>query len=364
MSQRYVLSLAVFFVCTIVTAQNRSSYDQNRPIGWGNVGATITGSNDENPVTVTSQEELLAAFDKKGRTAKKTIYLKGVIKVSGLLVIKDQENKAIYGLPGSALENTTHSSIRDKSGILELSRCKNIIIRNVTFKGAGAYDMDGKDNLVFHESQHIWLDHCDFQDGVDGNFDINSGSDFISVTWCRFRYLLPPWPGGSGGSDDHRYSNLIGSSDNQGLKDEGHLRITFANCWWDEGCKERMPRIRFGQVHILNCLYSSSNTHYCVGAGYRSNTFIEKCAFTSKGARKSPWSCYATSQGKTDYNITVKDCYGAHDEQQHSGNTPYFIPSDAYTYPAYDSCLVEQVVSDPKHGAGATLSNPQTFTWN
>ena len=80
--------------------------------------------------------------------------------------------------------------------------------------------------------------------------------------------------------------------------------------------------------------------------------------------KASPWSCYATSQGKTDYNITVKDCYGAHDEQQHSGNTPYFIPSNAYTYPAYDSCLVEQVVSDPKHGAGAILSNPQTFTWN
>lgn len=353
---RYLHILLMLVATLSVAAQERWSYDQNKPIGWGTVGDTITGSSDENPVIVTSQEELLAAFNKKGRTEKKTIYLKGVIKVSGLLVIKDQENKTIYGLPGSALENTTHSTVIDESGILQLSRCRNIIMRNVTFKGAGAYDMDGKDNLILYESKYIWLDHCDIQDGVDGNFDINNGSDFISVSWCRFRYLKAPWPGGSGGSDDHRYSNLIGSSDSQGLKDEGHLRVTFANCWWDEGCKERMPRIRFGQVHILNCLYSSSSTHYCVGAGYRSNTYVEKCAFTSKGAQKTPWQCYANSQGKTDYNITIKDCYGARDEQQHSGNIPYFIPSETYTYPAFDSCLVEQVISDPKHGAGATMT--------
>jgi pectate lyase len=60
---------------------------------------------------------------------------------------------------------------------------------------------------------YIWVDHCDFQDGVDGNFDANNGSDHLSITWCRFRYLIAPWAGGSGGSNDHRNTNLWGGSD-------------------------------------------------------------------------------------------------------------------------------------------------------
>ena len=174
--------------------------------------------------------------------------------------------------------------------------------------------------------------------------------------WCRFRYLIAPWAGGSGGASDHRYTNLWGSSDSQGSKDEGHLRTTFANCWWDEGCRERMPRIRFGMVHILNCLYSSSVANYCVGAGYRCNAYVEKCAFTSKNAKKTPWKVYATKSGYTDYNITVTDNLGAEDAQEKSGNIAYFIPKDYYAYDSYDASLVESVVSNETTGAGATLT--------
>lgn len=337
-------------------AQATSSYDQGKPFGWGSVDTPITGSNDENPVVVTTQAELEAALDKNSKTVKKTVYIKGVIKVNGQFSIKDQENKTIYGLPGSAFENTTHSSSKDQSGILQLTRCKNMILRNLTFKGAGAYDIDGKDNLILYQSSHLWIDHCDFQDGVDGNLDCSNGSDYITVTWCRFRYLIAPWAGGSGGASDHRYTNLWGSSDSQGSKDEGHLRTTFANCWWDEGCRERMPRIRFGMVHILNCLYSSSVASYCVGAGYRCNAYIEKCAFTSKNAKKTPWKVYATKSGYTDYNITVTDNLGAEDAQEKSGNIAYFIPKDYYAYDSYDASLVESVVSNETTGAGATLT--------
>ena len=336
-------------------AQDRSIYDQNRPIGWGAVDGGITGSEDENPVVVTTLEELEAALDKKSKTTKKTIYIKGVIRVDGQFSIKDQENKTIYGLPGAAFENTTHSAVKDESGILQLSRCKNFIIRNMTFRGAGAYDIDGKDNLILYGSEHIWIDHCDFQDGVDGNLDCSNGSDYICVSWCRFRYLIAPWAGGSGGSDDHRFTNLWGSSDSQGAKDEGHLRTTFANCWWDEGCRERMPRIRFAKMHILNCLYSSSVANYCIGVGYKCNAYVEKCAFTSEAARKKAWAKYATKSGYTDYNITLTGCIGASDVQSRSGSIEYFTPLSVYDYEGYDASLVESVVTNEKNGAGATL---------
>ena len=167
-----------------------SVYDLNKPFGWGNVETAITGSNDENPVIVTTQEELEAALDKNSKTTKKTIYIKGVITVSGQFSIKDQENKTIYGLPGSAFENTTHSTDKSQSGILQLTRCKNMILRNVTFRGAGAYDIDGNDNLTLYECSHLWIDHCDFQDGVDGNLDCNNGSDYITVAFIIVEYLI------------------------------------------------------------------------------------------------------------------------------------------------------------------------------
>lgn len=329
-----------------------SAYDKNMPIGWATVNGSITGSNDENPVIVETKAELITELS---GTSKKTIFVKGAIEFTGLTSINGAQNKTVYGLPESSLINPTHSTRANESGILQLKNCKNIILRNLTFKSAGAYDMDGNDNLEIQASTFIWIDHCDFQDGVDGNLDCNNGSDNICVSWCRFHYLIAPWSGGSGGSNDHRFTNLWGGSDKNESKDGGKLRTTFVNCWWDEGCKERMPRIRFGQVHLLNCLYSSSVANYCVGGGYRSNAYIEKCAFTSNKAKSTPWKNYATSGNYKDYNVTITNCLGAADKQDRSGDIDYFIPSDKYSYDSYEASLVESVVSNSDNGAGATL---------
>jgi len=333
-----------------VSAQGVSQYDLNQAIGWASVDELTTGSNDENPVVVTTTNELTNAL--KGND-KKTIYIKGELTFTGRKDVTCQ-NKTIYGLPGSALVNATHSTSKSESGILRFSNCKNIILRNVTFKSAGAYDMDGYDNLTLdNSSMHIWIDHCDFQDGVDGNLDCNNGSDYLSITWCRFRYLIAPWSGGSGGSNDHRYSNLWGGGDTN-AKDKDHLRTTFANCWWDEGCVERMPRVRYGQVHILNCLYSSTTVgNYCIGAGYRANLYVEECAFTSNAAIKKYWKNYATKSGYTDYNITVTNCLNVANVQKRSGSIDYFIPSNVYSYTPYSK---EEVQLEVSTYAGATLA--------
>lgn len=329
-----------------------SVYDKNAPFGWG---AGITGGNEENVVIVETYNDLINAIQPSAfNTTKKTIYVKGTIEFSGFKEFRGIKNKTIIGLPGAVLTNPTHTADKNKTGIFYMRECDNIIIRNLTFKSAGAYDIDGNDNISLIGCTNIWIDHCDFQDGVDGNLDCTNASDNICVTWCRFRYLIAPWSGGSGGSNDHRFTNLWGNGDGQ-TGDQGKLRTTFANCWWDEGCKERMPRIRFAQVHLLNCLYSSSIANYCVGGGYRSNAYIEKCAFTSNKTKNTPWKNYATSGSYTDYNVTITDCSGATNKQQRSGNIDYFIPSDKYTYDSYDASLVESVVSNAENGAGPTL---------
>lgn len=340
-----------------------SEYDKNAPIGFG---ASATGSEDENPVTVTTLDDLTAALS---GTDKKTIYVLGTITFTGRVQIGNVSNKTIYGLPGATFENPTHveeeydsntgkptETAKNASGILTLSGCSNIIIRNLTFKGAGAYDIDGYDNLTLSGCSNIWIDHCDFQDGVDGNLDCNNASDNICVSWCRFRYLIDPWSGGSGGSNDHRFSNLWSGGDNA-TADEGHLNTTFYACWWDEGCKQRMPRIRYGKVHILNCFYSSSAAEYCIGAGYRSNVYVEKSSFATYG---SPWQCYAIKSGYTDYNIQLVSNEGAGDDIQSSGSIAQFVPS--YNYTAMNASDVQDAVSSSTNGAGATLTYGQAAT--
>lgn len=345
----YYIIMAMLALPNMAQAQgDMSQYDQAKPLGWATVNGSVTGGNEENVVKVTTLSELKSALS---GTDKKTIYVEGTIDFTSSLSVNSVQNKTIYGLPGSVLQNTQDPVSTKKSGILTFNSCKNIILRNLTFKSAGAYDMDGNDNLTFTGSTYMWVDHCDFQDGVDGNFDCTNGSDNVCVSWCRFRYLIAPWAGGSGGSDDHRNCNLWGSSDSK-TSDKGKLKTTFICNWWDEGCHERMPRVRYGMVHVANCLYSSSETSYCIGAGYASNIYAEKNIFSSANAKKTPWKKYATKSKYTDFNITMKDNSGASDVQQKSGSNDFFIPTDYYTLTLQDPSVIEQ---DIRSYARATL---------
>ncbi len=355
-----LLCAAMLALGVVQTKAQMSEYDVNQPIGWGTINYSstgnydspesyeITGSNDANPVLVTTYDELRRELNRQA--TPRTIYIDGEITFTGQLSVNRASNVTIYGLPGSALVNATHTDDDNATGILRFTNCSNIIIRNVTFKGAGAYDIDGNDNLFLSNNSHnIWVDHCDFQDGVDGNFDCSNGADNISITWCRFRYLKEPWPGGSGGSDDHRFSNLWGGADDQ-EENIGHLNTTFYACWWDEGCRERMPRVRFGKVHLLNCLYSSDVANYCISAGYLSNLYVERNAFV--GDINRVWRTNVSSN-YPDYHITLTGNLGTDDHQEGAGSDDYFIPSDYYTL---EGMPVNQVETEVSKYAGAILN--------
>ena len=350
----YVIVTAFAFTLNVYAQPSTASYDQGMPVGWATVGGTVTGGMGGEEVTVTTFQEfddaMLRVNGKKDTQVRRIIYVKGEIAFSNLITYNGISNKTIIGLPGATFVN--YDQTKKNSGILKFTNnCQNIILRNITFKGPGAYDVDGNDNLLIQEGYYIWVDHCDFLDGVDGNFDINNGSDNIAVTWCRFRYLQDPRAGGSGGANDHRFSNLIGSSDSS-TKDPGHLNITFANCWWDAGCMERCPRVRFGKVHILNCLFTNEGFHYCFGTGIESNIYVEKCDISTTGTSvyKNP------GKSGTTYNITITDCLGVDDVRERVGTNDYFFPSNHYDYAAFDKTLVKEVVGDEQTGAGATLT--------
>ena len=179
--KKYLLTILALSAVTASMAQSidtskLSEYDQNAPIGFG---ANVTGGEGGEAVTVETFSQFKSQLN-SFNTTKKIIYVKGTITFDGQLEMRGVKNKTIIGLPGATFENlnedvATSSSDKNaaikKTGILLVRECDNIAIRNITFKSAGACDFNANDNLCAQGSTNIWVDHCDFQDGVDGNFE-------------------------------------------------------------------------------------------------------------------------------------------------------------------------------------------------
>ena len=308
---------------------------------WGYAGTNVTGGGNANPTYVTNESELSAALN----TKNSVIIITQDITVTNH-ISTDKSNLTIMALPGKKLISNQQN--KDKSGILYL-KGSNIILRNLTFEGPGAYDCDGWDLLCLDGAKKVWVDHCDFQDGCDGNFDIKSTSDNITVTWCRFRYLKAPKAGGSGGTDDHRFSNLIGSSSSDKPSD-GTYNITYAFCWWDEGCKQRMTRCRNCELHFLNCYWNSSVADYYVGPE-KAKCYFEGCTFA--GNANSPSKIWSVYGGSTNYCKFV-NCAG--NLPSNSGS----VSAPSYTYDHLSASDAKTYVTNTSCGAGATLTVTNT----
>ncbi len=303
---------------------------------WGYAGS-VTGGGSASPTLVKSESEFKTAL----KSSNKVIIITQDITISDQ-ISTDKSNLTIMALPGKKLVSTQQT--KSVSGILYL-KGSNIILRNLTFEGPGAYDCDGKDLLTLDGAKNIWVDHCDFQDGVDGNFDIKGLSDNISVTWCRFRYLKSPKAGGSGGADDHRFSNLVGSSSTDKPADRQY-NITYGFCWWDEGCKQRMTRCRNCLLHFLNCYWNSSVSDYYVGPE-NASCYFEGCTFAGKA--NTAKNIFKGFNNTTNYCVFV-NCSGKLPSNSGSVSAP------SYSYDGLSAADAKSFVTNANCGAGATLT--------
>jgi pectate lyase len=235
------------------------------PIGWASVSDLdtngTTGGAAGPTVTVSTTADFALQAKEPGPLV---ILVEGVVGEGTRVSIGS--NKTIIGLPGAEVH-----------GGLKISGASNVIVRNLTIVGNNCSDSPedcsgGADAVSISDSaHHIWFDHCDISDGSDGNLDVNDGADYVTVSWTKFSYSGLR-PGG------HQFSNLVGSSDNE-PGDAGHLRVSYHHVWWAERINERMPRVRYGQVHIFNSLYTAVGNSYCVGVGAFANILTESNAF-------------------------------------------------------------------------------------
>ncbi|WP_231560037.1 pectate lyase family protein [Flavobacterium gilvum] len=342
-----------------ISAQN---YCMSSPEGFG---AAATGGGvptSSNTITVTNYSELKKALTSTA-VSNSVILVSGVIDCPYTSVLLN--NKTIIGLPGAKLRNTKitvtsnppsasdAATSASNSGILYIKpNSKNVIIRNLIFEGPGAFDVDGRDNLT-SEGTDIWVDHCEFQDGIDGNFDIKGAADNITISWCKFGYLKTPTAGGTGGSPDHRFSDLIGSS----IKDfpaDGRYSVTFKNCYWAEGCKMRMPRVRNAELHLVNCYYKTSvlgSTAISLGAGNKGTTcYVEKCNFEQVGTILG-----SKTEGSGTTSVKFDNCVKGGTLTAVTGLDLGTISKPSYSYKASNVENVAQYLSNASCGAGATL---------
>ena len=361
--KKSILTIIVMMLCIANGYAQLSPFDENAPVGWASVGTECTGSNNQNPITVSTYDDLKNALKTAAKGTPQTIYISGEIYCPEKIRVTGVKNCTVYGLPGALLYNYEHSNIADQNPGFYCQDWNNCIIRNVTIKGPGAYDISGCDNISLVGTTNIWIDHCDLQDGMDGNLDAKDKSDNITVSWCKFSYLIAPWPNSE--SPDHRCSSMWGSSNN---RTENGLNATFVNNWWYNGCGQRCPRIRWGHVHIANCLWENGTeddpAQYCIGIGHSSKLYVENGDFshtvikTGQSNMRGHNKYYLTEQKV--YQITRTGNIGEADGQEKgAGDTeayydPYTFRSD-YKCKVYPASYVADIVRDPETGAGATL---------
>ena len=349
----------LFFFLLSLSSVFAQNYYMSAPEGFG---AAATGGGTptvSNTVTVSTYAALKAALTSTA-TANSVILVSGTIDCVYTSVLLT--NKTIIGLPGAKLRNTqitvgNSQTSADNSGTLYIKPgSNNVIIRNLIFEGPGAYDVDGRDNLT-NEGTNVWVDHCEFQDGMDGNFDNKGDADNVTISWCKFTYLKAPTAGGSGGSADHRFTDLVGSSitDFPTADANGRFSITFKNCYWAEGCKARMPRARNAELHLLNCYYKTSVSGASavgLGAGNKGTTcYVENCNFEQVATISSP-----VSEGSGTVGVKFDGCIKGTPSTAVTGLDAGTAPAKpTYTYTVLPIGDVATYIPNATCGAGATL---------
>ncbi|KAG6398838.1 hypothetical protein SASPL_140309 [Salvia splendens] len=144
--------------------------------------------------------------------------------------------------------------IADGAGIT-LQFVHNVIIHNIwihnivpanggTIRDAvdhvGLRTQSDGDAITVFSSSNIWIDHVSLSRATDGLIDVIEGSTAVTISNCKFNH--------------HNDVMLLGAND-QSSKD-AIMQVTVAFNRFGIGLIQRMPRARWGFVHVVNNDYS------------------------------------------------------------------------------------------------------------
>jgi pectate lyase len=225
-------------------------------VGWAATGEGTTGGGDATPQVVSSLSELQSLA---GDDAPHVIHFTGTIDTNGEF-LQVASNTTIVGLDPSAIIQ----------GGIQIMDSSNIILQNFSVYGNG----DGGspvDAISARGSHHMWFDHMAVKEGPDGTIDLTRGSDFATVSWCKFWYDDP--------DHGHRLALLFGGGSTHGDTDEGKNNHTVHHNWFAELVRSRAPRLLFGKGHMFNNFYATEGNNYCIGSGSWASLLVENNYF-------------------------------------------------------------------------------------
>ena len=300
-----LFTLALLALGTAAQAQDAAR--QTAPAdGWG--AGTVGGSaaTAERIYTVRNRAELLNAITNGGDLPK-------IIKVVGTIDMTegtpfantaDQKVRARVKLPS----NTTLIGAGPGAGFvnawIDITSVSQVIVRNLNLvapcdvgpiwdpnDGSTGNWNSAYDAIGIVTATQVWIDRNTITDAPvtddklpiengktkqchDGAIDITKGADLITVS----NNLITK----------HDKTMLIGGSDSQ-TSDAGKLRITIVNNVFNT-TSQRVPRVRFGQVHVINNYFVGSKTanpyphSYSICVGKQANILSHNNVFAIEGA--------------------------------------------------------------------------------
>jgi pectate lyase len=240
-------------------------------LGWA-AYAVVTGGAGGTETTVSDYASLRAACRSAGPV---------IIHVNGILV-PNEPYCYIEGYDKTIIGVGTNSGL---AGYGFRVAGTNIIIANLSLNSTNS----NSDGVTLDTSSHgtgrnVWVDHCEFYACTDGSVDVTKGAESVTVSWCKFHYQPVPK-----GTVIHEFVDLIGSSDS----DSGtSFHVTFHHNWYSSYCRERMPSVRFGHVHVFNNYYDCFDNNYCVRTRINAEVLVENNYFLGV---QNPWERFVTT---------------------------------------------------------------------
>ncbi|MBO5002076.1 MAG: hypothetical protein J6C66_05185 [Prevotella sp.] len=214
---------------------------------------------------------------------------------------------------------------------------ENIVIRNIVFQGPGSIDVGGSDIISNNGATHVWIDHCEFIDGMDGNLDSGKreGSEqFVTYSWNIFRY--------TDRSFSHPYSNGVGWN-------KGYLQyITYSHNIWGEGCTNRLPQADWVYIHLANNYHNCPGNSVGMAVNANSHALVEN-NYAVSGVNNP----FKPGNYSNTYYV-ARNNYGLGSYNNKSNTSESLdVPYEYMLIPVAD---VPDVLQG-KHGSGATLDD-------
>ncbi|KAL6549296.1 hypothetical protein OROHE_008413 [Orobanche hederae] len=176
---------------------------------------------------------------------------------------------------------------------LTLQYISNVIIHNIRIhdikSGNGGIIRDSVnhygyrsrsdgDGISLFGATNIWIDHVSLSKCTDGLIDAIEASTAITISNCHFA--------------QHNEVMLFGASDS--YSDDEITQVTLAFNHFGKGLVQRMPRVRWGFVHIVNNDYTRWEM-YAIGGSQHPTILSQGNCFTA------PDDAFAKEVTKRDY---------------------------------------------------------------